>query len=100
MWCAKSCKALGSRNNALIARLVHADEGAWVRAYIPNALVCRGHEDAQISDPEEPVSGLALVATRPIVDEEILLNYRLSTHVARPAWYNPVNEQEDRRRWA
>jgi hypothetical protein len=35
-----------------------------------------------------------------IEDEEVLLNYRLSPHVPRPAWYHPVDAQEDQRRWA
>eukprot|EP01018_Ginkgo_biloba_P011470 Gb_02119 [translate_table: standard] len=43
---------------------------------------------------------LVLVATKPICDEEILLNYRLSNPKRRPAWYHPVDEEEDRRRWS
>lgn len=43
---------------------------------------------------------LALVATRAICDEEILLNYRLSNSKRRPVWYSPVDEEEDRRRWS
>jgi hypothetical protein len=48
---------------------------------------------------DESVPGLALVATRPIEDEEVLMNYRLSTHVEAPAWYYPVDAAEDKRRW-
>ena len=43
---------------------------------------------------------LALIAVRDIRDEEALLNYRLSNHIARPAWYTPVDYTEDKRRWA
>ncbi|ESR50814.1 hypothetical protein CICLE_v10031732mg [Citrus x clementina] len=43
---------------------------------------------------------LALVATRAICDEEVLLNYRLSNSKRRPVWYSPVDEEEDRRRWS
>lgn len=43
---------------------------------------------------------LVLVATRPICDEEIFLNYRLSNPKKRPTWYHPVDEDEDRRRWS
>eukprot|EP00897_Mesotaenium_endlicherianum_P002239 jgi/Mesen1/2042/ME000149S01041 len=43
---------------------------------------------------------LVLVATREVEDEEILLNYRLSSPVGLPQWYSPVDADEDRRRWA
>jgi len=35
-----------------------------------------------------------------IQDEEVFLNYRLSTHIPRPDWYHTVNIEEDTRRWA
>lgn len=75
-------------------------QGAALRAYIPNATVKQETDVVRVSDPSEVALGLALVATRPVNNEELLLNYRLSTHVARPAWYTPVDEEEDRRRWA
>lgn len=43
---------------------------------------------------------LVLVATRALCNEEVLLNYRLSNTKRRPAWYSPVDEEEDRRRWS
>ncbi|KAI4373143.1 hypothetical protein MLD38_011302 [Melastoma candidum] len=43
---------------------------------------------------------MVLVATRALCDEELLLNYRLSNSKRRPAWYTPVDEEEDRRRWS
>ena len=46
------------------------------------------------------VPALALVAVEALRDEEVFLNYRLSTHVKRPEWYHPVNAEEDARRWA
>ena len=46
------------------------------------------------------VPTLVLVATHALQDEEVFLNYRLSTHVKRPDWYHPVNPEEDERRWA
>lgn len=63
---------------------------------MPNATM---ESDGSIATQDD-TPGLALVATRPLQDEELLLNYRLSTHVARPAWYSPVDEAEDARRWA
>lgn len=46
------------------------------------------------------VPALALVASEALKDEEVFLNYRLSTHVERPEWYHPVDAEEDERRWA
>jgi hypothetical protein len=46
------------------------------------------------------VPTLALVALEALQDEEVFLNYRLSTHVKRPEWYVPVDPAEDARRWA
>lgn len=70
------------------------------RAYIPNVEVPSDSGPARVSDPAGRVPGLALVASRPLQDEELLLNYRLSNHVSRPLWYTPVDEEEDKRRWA
>lgn len=83
---------------------VHAG-GFCLRAYVPNASVKKTtkSEDDDTDDEQvelqEEVLGLALVATRPLADEEILMNYRLSTHLERPAWYHPVDNAEDERRW-
>ncbi|VVB13691.1 unnamed protein product [Arabis nemorensis] len=41
---------------------------------------------------------LVLVATRPLCNEELMLNYRLSSSERRPEWYTPVNDEEDQRR--
>ena len=49
---------------------------------------------------EVVVPTLVLVATEGMRDEEVFLNYRLSTHVKRPDWYHAVNAEEDERRWA
>lgn len=49
---------------------------------------------------ETDIAGLALIATRTLQDEEVLLNYRLSTHLERPDWYHPVDKAEDERRWS
>ncbi|RWW17294.1 hypothetical protein GW17_00018779, partial [Ensete ventricosum] len=43
---------------------------------------------------------LVLVATRALCNEEVFLNYRLSNQKRRPAWYAPVDEEEDKRRWS
>lgn len=85
-----------------------------MRAYIPNILFgsdepakmkrlgsfwfkSRGSGDVS----EVPVlKTLVLIATRALCNEEILLNYRLSNSKRGPAWYTPVDEEEDRRRWS
>ena len=51
-------------------------------------------------EPRTAVLCLALVATREIEDEELLLNYRLSPGLERPSWYTPVDRAEDSRRWS
>jgi hypothetical protein len=54
---------------------------------------------------EQPSTGtsdvhtLVLVATRELQDEELFLNYRLSSYIQQPSWYHPVNVEEEKRRW-
>ena len=44
---------------------------------------------------------IALVATRDIeANEELFLDYRLSSHVERPDWYVPVDKEAEKRRWS
>ena len=51
--------------------------------------------------PDAPLPCLALVALTPLSPgDELFLNYRLSSRVARPGWYVPVDDDEDARRWA
>lgn len=86
-----------------------------MRAYIPNILFGRGEEvkmrrfgsfwfkwgSLGNSGAEVPaLKTIVLVATRALHDEEVLLNYRLSNSKRRPAWYVPVDEEEERRRWS
>ena len=77
---------------------------------MPNVVVTPKRAPRRLSDSEDEESAtiekdiiipsLGLVATRPLCDEEILLNYRLSIHVDKPSWYVPVDLAEDKRRWA
>ena len=78
--------------------IIYYTGGYCIRAYIPNVMVDRGKPASP--EDEAVITGLALVATRPLQDEELLLNYRLSTHVDRPSWYHPVDKAEDERRWS
>ncbi|XP_059630993.1 uncharacterized protein LOC132273904 isoform X2 [Cornus florida] len=86
-----------------------------MRTYIPNILFGSG-EDVKMKrfgsfwfksggssngGSDVPIlKTLVLVATRALRDEELLLNYRLSSTKQRPSWYTPVDEEEDRRRWS
>lgn len=86
-----------------------------MRTYIPNISFGKGNDmnmrrlgsfwfkswKSVNRGSEVPVlKSLVLVATKALCDEEILLNYRLSNSKRRPSWYNPVDEEEDRRRWS
>ena len=46
------------------------------------------------------VQGMVLVATQEICDGELFLDYRYNPNVKLPAWYKPVNIDENHRRWA
>ncbi|GMP84473.1 hypothetical protein CsSME_00037992 [Camellia sinensis var. sinensis] len=86
-----------------------------MRTYIPNIKFGSG-EEAKMkrfgsfwfkswgsSNGESDIlvlKALVLVATRPLCDEEVLLNYRLSNSKRRQSWYTPVDEEEDWRRWS
>jgi hypothetical protein len=50
----------------------------------------------------QEVSCVGLVAIAPLSSgTEVLLNYRLSPALlGRPAWYNPVDQEEENNRWA
>ena len=71
-------------------------DAAHLRRYVPNA-VCASQPSAVLG---AFVAGLALVAKRPLADEELLLDYRMNPHHPRPAWYFPVDPLADARRWA
>ncbi|CAL5350656.1 unnamed protein product [Camellia sinensis] len=84
-----------------------------MRTYIPNIKFGSG-EEAKMkrfgsfwfkswgsSNGESDVlvlKALVLVATRPLCDEELLLNYRLSNSKRRQSWCTPVDEEEDWRK--
>ncbi|KAF5940556.1 hypothetical protein HYC85_021723 [Camellia sinensis] len=86
-----------------------------MRTYIPNMKFGSG-EEAKMkrfgsfwfkswgsSNGESDVlvlKALVLVATRPLCDEGLLLNYRLSNSKRRQSWCTPVDEEEDWRRWS
>jgi hypothetical protein len=78
----------------------------WLRACLP-VTVCGEDEEEKEEEEDDgdtplpPLPLLGLVATTPLAPgTELLLNYRLSPHLAKPAWYTAVDEDEDARRWA
>lgn len=66
-----------------------------LRRFVPVAMCAASPERILGSK----VAGLALVAKRPIQDEEIFLDYRLSPLHPQPAWYTPVDKLAESRRW-
>ncbi|CAL5422137.1 unnamed protein product [Camellia sinensis] len=69
-----------------------------MRTYIPN-IKFGSREEAKMKNVLV-LKALVLVATRPLCDEEVLLNYRLSNSKQQQSWYTPVDEEEDSRRWS
>jgi len=75
--------------------------------YIPNANVelpaLQQTEAASIMESMDQenvqMKGMVLVSLMHIKDEELFLNYRFNPSRARPVWYNPVDNEEDQRRW-
>lgn len=76
-------------------------EEPWLPAYIPNVMYSDSQSAvaAHSGAGQLVIKGLAFVAIRHIQNEEILLNYRLNPQVLKPAWYAPVDVEEDKRRW-
>lgn len=70
-------------------------EEAYLRRFLPYVM-CSSFPKAILG---QKVSGVALVARRPLQDEELLLNYRLNPMLPLPEWYHPVDTLADERRW-
>ena len=73
-----------------------------LRAYIPVVSYTGKEKENASPGVEDPAPLVALVATRPLQDEELFLNYRLNPNAPSglPEWYTPVDPDEDARRWA
>ncbi|GLC36632.1 hypothetical protein PLESTM_000483100 [Pleodorina starrii] len=71
--------------------------GSVSRRRLPGEL----RSEELLSPPGGVVRLLVLVATRGLRDgEELLQNYRLNPHVARPDWYVVHDAEAEQRRWA
>jgi len=50
--------------------------------------------------PSVAMHSVLLLSTRPLQDEELFIDYRLTPGFERPLWYEPVDPEEDERRWS
>ncbi|CAD7697430.1 unnamed protein product [Ostreobium quekettii] len=93
----------GMRPNVMVAPLdlsfspTMPNKHRRLRAYIPNLTFYERGTEPRVSDD---IMGAVLIALRDLRDEEVFLNYRLTPHVSRPEWYEPVDVEEEWRRWA
>lgn len=78
---------------------MHTGAEAWLSAYMPNVMYQDITIAAEAIAKPQQAKGLAFVAVQPMQDQEIFLNYRLNPQVQKPAWYTPVDVEEDKRRW-
>ncbi|KAG9442273.1 hypothetical protein H6P81_018127 [Aristolochia fimbriata] len=107
--------APGTEPNVMLCPYDFPMSEADMRAYIPN-VVFGSEENVKMrrfgsfwfksggtgdEGADVPlIKTLLLVATKSLCDEEVFLNYRLSNAKRRPAWYMPVDEEEDKLRWS
>eukprot|EP00898_Chlorokybus_atmophyticus_P009080 jgi/Chlat1/9173/Chrsp97S08448 len=80
--------------------VMNNDRELTLRRYLPNIKYDELVAREVTLESSKDVSCLVLVSTLALRDEELFLNYRLNPKSERPAWYHPVCEEEDRRRWA
>jgi hypothetical protein len=81
----------------LVSRTLHALEDMAIRQRIAGVEVTssRGRLPSHAA-----ISGLAIVAVRPMEDEEVFINYRFNpASPSLPDWYVDCNPEESRRRW-
>ncbi|CAK4084961.1 unnamed protein product [Aphanomyces euteiches] len=69
------------------------------KSFIPNRFI---HPPSMLAmyGKRALVHGLVLVALNDIQDEEVFLNYRYNPNMEYPAWYTPVNQDEDLKMWS
>ncbi|CAM6115205.1 unnamed protein product [Calypogeia fissa] len=106
-----------TKPNVMICPYSISEVNEVIRPYVPNLVLAaeeeqmerlgllwtregRDFEDYSNKVSKSEIRTLVLVATRTLVDEEVLLNYRLSSHITTPTWFHSVDEEEDQRRWA
>eukprot|EP00890_Picochlorum_soloecismus_P004242 jgi/Picsp_1/4819/NSC_02187-R2_protein len=78
--------------------MIKESELSDLRRFIP---LVHGKVPDQKSDEKSELLGVAMVALRPLENEELFLNYRLNPNCLQglPEWYCPIDEEEDSRRW-
>jgi hypothetical protein len=88
---------LGNGRKGFVARSLESLEDMVIRQrVISSALISRGtHNSSTIR------KSIAIMATRPVVNEEVYINYRFNPDGPDlPEWYTDCNPEESRRRWA
>jgi len=68
-----------------------------LRPYVPHKY--HGAGGYLVGSDDALAKSLVLVATRPINNEELLLNYRLNPAKPYPSWYTQPDPEEAARRW-
>lgn len=89
----------GIKSNVVPASFtIKESELGDLRRFIPLA---HGQVPDAKSSEKSRLLGVAMIALRPLEDEELFLNYRLNPSCLQglPEWYCPINEEEDSRRW-
>uniref|UniRef100_A0A7S2WW23 SET domain-containing protein n=1 Tax=Rhizochromulina marina TaxID=1034831 RepID=A0A7S2WW23_9STRA len=76
-----------------------ADDAESLASLIPNAYFRPPSLIRGTYSPTVMMQSVILLATRDLEDEEVLTDYRLSPNQERPAWYAPVDSEEELRRW-
>ncbi|KAF6263462.1 hypothetical protein COO60DRAFT_1635090 [Scenedesmus sp. NREL 46B-D3] len=89
-----------SRGDSCSSSSSSSSAAPWLRAYVPN--IDYAEECTQQHLLNKEVSCVGLVAVAPLQSGgEVLFNYRLSPALlGRPAWYSPVDQNEENMRWA
>ena len=106
--------AEGKKPNVMLCPFDFVFGDPYMRPYIPNVHFDHNNDqemrrqglvwtydkkEDKSSDDSVTIRTLVLLSTTEICDEELFLNYRLSNHNKWPAWYHPVDSEEDKRRW-
>jgi hypothetical protein len=85
------------RKSGVVRRVLEGLENAAIRQRVASS----GLLSIRNSDSRNVRKSIAMIATRPIVNEEVYINYRFNPHAPDlPEWYTECNPEESRRRWA
>jgi hypothetical protein len=87
----------GKMKSGVVRRVLEGLENAAIRQRVTSS----GLLSLRNLDSRNVRKSIAMIATRPIVNEEVYINYRFNPHAPDlPEWYTECNPEESRRRWA